>query len=103
MLAYLESPENKADENSWKVPRRFIWAVIDLTPGGDQYRIEGIPTSQGGNYSELIVVEEDYALLGISDDTQTKFYKYEFATGKVTEAAKLKPGFFADRIIKLDR
>lgn len=103
VLAYLESPKNKADEKSWTVPRRFIWAVIDLTPGGDQYRIKDIPTSQGGTYTELIVVEEDYALLGISDDTQTKFYKYEFATGKVTETAKLKPGFFADRIIKLDR
>ncbi|WP_018027821.1 hypothetical protein [Porphyromonas somerae] len=103
VLAYIESPENKAVEISWKVPRRFFWAVIDLTPGGDQHRIEGIPTSQGGNFTELIVVEEDYALLGISDDTQTKFYKYEFATGKVTEAAKLAPGFFADRIIKLDR
>ncbi|WP_297720409.1 hypothetical protein [uncultured Porphyromonas sp.] len=103
VLAYLESPENKADENSWKVPRRFIWAVIDLTPGGDQHRIKDIPISQGGTYTELIVVEEDYAILGITDNSQTKFYKYEFATEKVTEVAKLKPGFFADRIIKLDR
>lgn len=103
VLAYLESPENKADENSWKVPRRFIWAVIDLTPGGDQHRIKDIPISQGGTYTELIVVEEDYAILGITDKNQTKFYKYEFATEKVTEVAKLKPGFFADRIIKLDR
>lgn len=103
VLAYLESPENKADENSWKVPRRFIWAVIDLIPGGDQHRIKDIPISQGGTYTELIVVEEDYAILGITDNSQTKFYKYEFATEKVTEVAKLKPGFFADRIIKLDR
>lgn len=100
-IVYLENPEFAIGEKSWKNPLRFFWAVVDLKTG-EQERIQDIPISQGGNYTELIVVENDYALLGISDEQQTKFYKYEFNTKKVTEAAKLKPGYFADRIVVLD-
>ncbi|MBR8713427.1 hypothetical protein IX332_000487 [Porphyromonas levii] len=101
LIVYLENPEYTKAPKGWKEPIRFFWAVVDLETK-EQYRIEGIPFSQGGNYTQLIVVEKDYALLGISDKEQTKFYKFEYDSKKVTEAAKLKPGYFADRIIVLD-
>lgn len=101
VIVYLENPMYATGTNDWKSPLRFFWAVVDLETE-EQHRIEGIPFSQGGTYTELIAVEKDYALLGISDKVQTKFYKYDFATEKVTEAAKLKPGFFADRIVVLN-
>lgn len=102
VFVYLENPMVATGTNNWKKPLRFFWAVVDLATG-EQYRIKEIPFSQGGTYTELIVTEKDYAILGISDNEQTKFFKYEYKTEKVTDAAKLKPGYFADRIVVLDK
>ncbi len=100
-IVYLQNPMYATGKNDWKEPMVFFWAVVDLATK-EQHRIEGIPFSQGGTYTELIVVERDYAILGISDKEQTKFYMYDFDSEKVTPVAKLKPGYFADRIIVLD-
>lgn len=102
-IAYLQNPIYATGKNNWKStgdPAVFFWAVVDLETG-EQHHIKEIPFSKGGTYTELIIIENGYAILGANDEIQTKFFRYDFATGKVTPGGKLKKGY-ARRIVKLD-
>lgn len=103
-ILYLQNPQFATGTNEWstkKQPFVFYWAVVDLTTK-ELHKIKDIPFSQGGNFTQLITTEKEYAILGISDKIQTMFYRYDYNNEHVTEVAKFKEGFFADRIVVLD-
>lgn len=102
-ILYLQNPMYATGKDVWSNktnPYVFFWAVVDLATG-EQRHLKEMPFSQGGNFSQLISVEKDYTILGINDQKQTRFFKYDYKTGKATEVSKFNEGVFADRIVKL--
>ena len=104
-LAYLQNPLYATGKDVWdneKNPFVFFWSVINLSTGA-QTHLKDIPFSAGGNYVELAAVFENYAIFGANTKTQTQFYKYDFKSGKITPGAKLKEGYYADRIVPIKK
>lgn len=104
-LAYLQNPLYATGKDVWSSkdnPFVFFWSVINLSTVA-QTHLKDIPFSAGGNYVELAAVFENYAILGANTKTQTQFYKYDFKSGKITPGAKLKEGYYADRIVPIKK